>query len=293
LKTIIRLGVCATSTIALALAALPTLARSTTPASPSARVASATNAETSCPFWSELNTGGRLAGKSPRTIAISQKMVGSAGSGTEWEVVGRSTQGAWITLYSGVVEVMVNNPRFGPQIVRYVWMHSHDRELTARFTLEAGQLTRVVVCGHHLPVRPPAAAHHLKKFTGKGSSCKRPLLSSAAQDFEHGGERAGRRHIHVSLEQGGAPADVTFGKETKPLIPLPPEPPLYYEVSISSDSKVVLCKAFIAYQNAETGAGGHYRLKVGRHDMEPFIVAAYPPTTFLVIAEGRYAKGRP
>lgn len=293
LKTIIRLGVCVTSTIALALPTLPALARSTTPASPSARVASATNAETSCPFWSELNTEGRLAGKSPQTIAISQKMVGSVGSSTEWEVTGRSTQGAWITLYSGVVEVMVNNPRFGLGIVRYVWMHSHGRELTARFTLEAGQLTRVVVCGHHLPVRSPAAAQHPKKFTGKGSSCKKPLLSSAAQDFEHGGEPAGRRHIHVSLEQGGPPADVTFGKETLSPVPLPPERPLYYEVSISSDSKMILCKAFIDWQNTATGEHGRYRVKVGRHNMEPLIVAAYTPWIFLVIAEGRYVKGRP
>ena len=264
-----------------------------TPAHHSARMASATNAETTCPFWSELNTEGRLAGKSPRSIAISQKMVGSVGSGIEWEVVGRSTQGAWITLYSGVVEVMVNNPRFGLEIVRYVSMHSQGRELTARFTLEAGQLTRVVVCGHHLPVRPPANAHHLKKFTGKGSSCKRPLLSSAAQDFEHGGERAGRRHIQVSLEQGGAPADVTFGKPTPSLVPLPPEPALYYEVSITSDARVVICKAYIAWQNTATGEHGRYRVKVGRHDMEPLIVAAYTPWIFLVVAEGRYAKGRP
>ncbi|HEV3321361.1 MAG TPA: hypothetical protein VG147_04120 [Solirubrobacteraceae bacterium] len=292
MKTIIGLGVCVTSTIALALPTLPALARSTTPASTSAHVATATNAETTCPFWSELNTEGRLAGKSPRSIAISQKMVGSVGSSTEWEAVGRSTQGTWITLYSGVVEVMANNPRFGLGIVRYVWMHRHGRELTARFTLEAGQLTRTVVCGHHLPVQPPADAQHPKKFTGKGSSCKKPLLSSAAQDFEHGGKRIARRHIHVSLEQGGPPADVIFGKPTQPLIPtLRPEPPLYYEVSIESDSKVVLCKAYIEWQNAETGEHGRYRMKVGRRNMEPLIVAAYPPTTFLVIAEGRYAKG--
>lgn len=290
MKTIIGLGVCVTSTIALALPTLPTLARSTTTEHPSARVASATNAETTCPFWSELNTEGQLAGKSPQTIAITQKMVRSTGNGTEWEAVGRSTQGAWITLYSGVVEVMANS-QFGLGIVRYVWMHRHGNELTAHFTLEAGQLTRVVVCGHHLPVRPPADARHPRKFTGKGSSCKKPLLSSAAQDFEHGGD--GMRHIQVSLEQGGPPADVTFGKETKPLIPLPPERPLYYEVSIESDAKVVLCKAYIAWTNAETGAHGRYRLKVEQHSMEPFIVAAYPPTTFFVVAEGRYVKGRP
>jgi hypothetical protein len=257
-------------------------------------VASATNAETTCPFWSELNTEGRLAGKSPQTIAISQKMVGSVGSSTEWEVTGRSTQEAWITLYSGVVQVMANNSRSELQFVRFVWMHSRGRELTARFTLEAGQLTRVVVCGHHLSVRLPAKAHHLKKFTGKGSSCKKPLLSSATQDFEHGGGPAARRHIHVSLERGAPPANVTFGKPTQPLIPeLSPEPALYYEVSVTSDSKVVLCKAYIDWQNAETGAGGHYRLKVGRHDVKPLTVAAYAPTTFLVIAEGRYKKGRP
>jgi hypothetical protein len=156
-----------------------------------------------------------------------------------------------------------------------------------------GACLAIILAGAALPPTLAARPAHSGRFTGKGSSCKKPLLSSTAQDFEHGGERAGRRHIHVSLEQGGSPADVTFGKETKPLIPLPPERPLSYEVSITSDSKVVLCKAFIEWQNAETGEHGRYRLKVGRHDMAPLIVAAYPPTTFLVIAEGRYVKGRP
>jgi hypothetical protein len=74
-----------------ALLALPaTVSASTqaTPERPSARVASATNAETTCPLWSELTTEGKLAGRSPQVIAISKKMMGSAASGTEWEVVG-------------------------------------------------------------------------------------------------------------------------------------------------------------------------------------------------------------
>jgi hypothetical protein len=156
-----------------------------------------------------------------------------------------------------------------------------------------GACLAIILAGATLPPTLAARPAHSGRFTGKGSSCEKPLLSSTAQDFEHGGERAGRRHIHVSLEQGGAPADVTFGKPTQPLIPtLRPEPPLYYELSITSDAKVVICKAYIAWQNTATGEHGRYRVKVGRHDMEPLIVAAYTPWIFLVIAEGRYAKGR-
>jgi hypothetical protein len=157
-----------------------------------------------------------------------------------------------------------------------------------------GACLAIILAGAAPPPTSAARSAHSGRFTGKGSSCKRPLLSSTAQDFEHGGERAGRRHIRVSLEQGGSPADVTFGQLTQPLIPtLRPEPPLYYELSITSDSKVVICKAYIAWQNTATGEHGRYRVKVGRHDMEPLIVAAYTPWIFLVVAEGRYAKGRP
>ncbi len=250
-----------------------------------ARLASATNAEATCPLWSGLDTEGKPTGKSPQAIAISRRLVSTGGGSTEWEVSARPTQ-AGLALYSGVVEIMTDKPPLGLAVVRVVWMRGLGRELVARFVLGAGQLFRTVVCGHHPTVLPPHT-----RYTGKGSSCQHPIKSVEAQDYEHYGDQ---RHIHISLEKGKPPADVTFGVSFQPRIPqLQPEPALFYEVSIRTDPRIALCKAFIDWMNSNAGERGKYRLPLQAHGLASFTVAAYTPWTFAVVVEGRYGSGRP
>ncbi len=247
----------------------------------SARIASATNAESSCPLWSSLDTEGKPTGKSPQAIVISRRQLSSGG---EWEVSARPTQ-AGLVLYSGVVELESDRPPFGFQLLRLVWMHPKGRELVTRFPLGSGQLFRAVVCGHHPIVLPPHTP-----YTGKGSSCKRPIKSVEAQDYEHYGDQ---RHIRITLEKGRPPAAVTFGVPFQPRIPqLQPAPALYYEIDIRTDPRVALCKAFIDWTNSDIGERGHYRLPLQAHGLAAFTIAAYTPWTFAVVVEGRYVSGR-
>jgi hypothetical protein len=242
----------------------------------SARVASATNAESTCPLWSGLDTEGKPTGKSPQAILISRRQLGS---GPEWEVSARPTQ-AGLVLYSGVVELESDQPPFGFQLLRLVWMHPKGRELVARFPLGAGRLFRTVACGHHPTVLPPHT-----RYTGKGSSCQRPLKSYYLRDKEKAGDT---KDMPIISGPGSPPADFFIGRHVQP-----PEVTDYEVVHVTSNSRVIICHIeLVIYEDPNGTTVRHYQLPTGPHGSKPTTIGD-TEGSFKLTVEGRYSSGRP